>query len=72
VTALNLDQRYPPLSFSPIRNALVGSGLSENEADIADVGDWHLDIDHKVLHWESYIKAGYYVGTLVAYPNIWT
>jgi Galactokinase galactose-binding signature len=69
VTAQNLDQRYPSLSFSPIRSAMVGSGLSENEADITDISEWHLGIDHKVLHWESYVKAGYYVRNLVPYPE---
>ena len=64
MTVQNLDQRYSPQSFSPTHNALGGSGLSENEANIRDVGEWHLGIDNTVLHWESYVKAGYYVGTL--------
>jgi hypothetical protein len=63
ITAHNLDQRYPPRSFSPVRNALTGSGLSESEADTREPGEWHLGINHEVLHWESYVKAGYYVGT---------
>jgi hypothetical protein len=45
----------------------MGGGLSENDADIKE---WHISIDHKVLRWESYVKAGYYVGTPLAYQNV--
>jgi hypothetical protein len=31
-----------------------GTKLSENEADIKEVGEWHPGIDKNVLHWESY------------------
>jgi hypothetical protein len=34
------------------------------------MGEWHLDIDKKELRWESYVKAGYYVGALIAHPII--
>jgi hypothetical protein len=58
VAVQNLDQRYPPQFFSPICKAFVGTKLSENEADIKEVGEWHLGLDKKVLHWE-----------VVAYPQ---
>jgi hypothetical protein len=41
----------------------------ENEAGIGDAGEWHLDIDKKELRWESYVKAGYYVGFPITIPN---
>jgi hypothetical protein len=41
---------YPP-QF--ICKAFVDTKLSENEADIKEIGKWHLGIDKKVLHWES-------------------
>jgi hypothetical protein len=70
VAVRNFDQRYPPQSFSPICKALVSTKLSENEADVNEAGEWHLGIDKKVLPWESYVKAGYYVHTrVVAYPQ---
>jgi hypothetical protein len=58
----------------PFSKALVGTNLSENKADIKEVCEWHLGIDKKVLHWESYVKAGYYVRTRVGHgtPKSWT
>jgi hypothetical protein len=39
------------------------SGGNDVPEDIVHVEEWHLDIDTKQLRWESYVKAGYYVGT---------
>lgn len=60
VRVQNLDHRFPPQSFSPLSTPSVGSEVVENEAGVRDAGGWHLDIDKKELHWESYVKAGYY------------
>jgi len=50
----------------------VGTKLSDNEADIRDVDEWHLGVDKNVLRWESYVKAGFYVRTqVVAHPQNW-
>jgi galactokinase len=65
VNAQNFDYRFPPRSFSPVR---VPSASGEVLQNVGDVGEWHLDIDPKELRWESYVKAGYYVGALIASP----
>jgi hypothetical protein len=65
-----VQSRSEVQSFSPICRALVGTKLSENEVDIKEAGEWHPGVDKKVLHWDSYVKAGYYVRTrVVAYPQ---
>lgn len=65
-----VQSRSEVQSFSPICKALVGTKLSENEVDIKEAGEWHLSVNKKVLHWDSYVKAGYYVPTrVVAYPQ---
>lgn len=69
VRVQNLDHRFPPQSFSPLSTPSVGSEVVENEAGVRDAGEWHLDIDKTELHWESYVKAGYYVSTIIAYPT---
>lgn|SRR6267142_7265989 len=68
VSAENLDHRFPPRSFSPVRNFSVGREVED--VRVGDIGEWHLDIDKKELRWESYVKAGYYVGALMAHPII--
>ena len=70
MNAQNLDDRFPPRTFSPVRSPSAGSGVLEHEARVGDVGEWHLDIDRKEHRWESYVKAGYYVGVPTTYPKI--
>jgi galactokinase len=70
VSVQNLDHRFPPRSFSPVCNHSVGREVVENEVGVEDMGEWHLDIDKTELRWESYVKAGYYVGALIAHPII--
>jgi hypothetical protein len=48
---------------------LVGGRVSESEVGIRNDGEWLLDIDKNELRWESYVKAGYYVGFLTAFPT---
>ena len=67
VSAENLDHRFPPRTFSPVYNLSVGREVVENEG-VGDIGEWNLDIDKKELRWEGYVKAGYYVGALMAHP----
>ena len=69
VRVQNLEHRFPPQSFSPLYTPSVDSEVVENEAGVRGAGGWHLDIDKKELHWESYVKAGYYVSTTIAYPT---
>ena len=47
VTAQNVDSKYTRQTFAPVKG---------------DDGGWSLEIDRTQLRWESYIKAGYYVG----------
>ncbi|KIY43966.1 Galactokinase [Fistulina hepatica ATCC 64428] len=49
VDAQNLSAQYPNAFFAPI-----------DSGSDAQVHKWVLDIDTKELHWESYVKAGYY------------
>ena len=53
VTAENQNSRYTRQTFAPM--------LDEGN------GEWLLDIDKEQLRWESYVKAGYYVGVDVVY-----
>lgn len=70
VRAQNLEHRFPPQSFSPLSIPSVSSEVVGNEAGVRGAGEWHLDIDKKELRWESYVKAGYYVSTIIACPTI--
>ena len=54
VNAQNRLEKYVPARFTPTRRP------SQSAAEAVRVEEWHLDIDQKVLHWESYVKAGYY------------
>ena len=67
--AQNLDPRFPSQSFSPLPTPSVDSEVAGNEVGVRGGGEWHLDIDTKELRWESYVKAGYYVSTVIAYPT---
>ena len=53
VTAENQNNRYTRQTFAPM--------LDESN------DEWRLDIDKEQLRWESYVKAGYYVGVDVVY-----
>jgi galactokinase len=64
VVAENLHGKYPRQAFKPARKLSVTgtSGTKDIPEDAVHVEEWHLDIDTKQLRWESYVKAGYYVG----------
>ena len=57
VVAQNLAKKYGPQAFAPL---LQSDKLAASEDAVRA---WKLDIDTKELHWESYVKAGYYVRT---------
>ncbi|KAI4522171.1 Galactokinase [Schizophyllum commune Loenen D] len=54
VVAQNLAKKYGPQAFAPL---LQSDKLAASEDAVRA---WKLDIDTKELHWESYVKAGYY------------
>ncbi|KAI0248884.1 Galactokinase [Lactifluus subvellereus] len=60
VDAQNLHHKYLPRSFSPICKSFVSGKLSQDTVDVGHPREWHLEIDKSELHWESYVKAGYY------------
>ncbi|KAL1671048.1 GHMP kinase [Schizophyllum commune] len=61
VVAQNLAKKYGPQAFAPL---LQSDKLAASEDAVRA---WKLDIDTKELHWESYVKAGYYVRVLNEY-----
>ncbi len=52
----------------------TGGPTAAEEADAAETvhaaSAWQLDIDKSELRWESYVKAGYYVSTLLVCCSI--
>jgi galactokinase len=66
VTAENLHGKYARQTFVPARKLSVTgtSGGKDVPEGAVHAEEWHLDIDTKQLRWESYVKAGYYVGPL--------
>jgi hypothetical protein len=64
VVAENLHRKYPRQTFVPARKSSIAgtSGAKNIPDDAVHIEEWHLDIDTKQLRWESYVKAGYYVG----------
>jgi galactokinase len=65
VVAENLHSKYTRQVFIPAKKLGVAdtSGGKDVLEDAVHVEQWHLDIDTNQLRWESYVKAGYYVGT---------
>lgn len=63
--AENLHSKYTRQVFIPAKKPGVtdASGGKDIPEDAVHVEQWHLDIDTNQLRWESYVKAGYYVGT---------
>ncbi|KAF9001591.1 galactokinase gal [Cyathus striatus] len=59
VIAENLHTKYKGQEFAPIQKVQNGSDISEEQVHAEG---WHLDINTRELRWESYVKAGYYVG----------
>jgi galactokinase len=72
VVAENLHGKYSRQTFVPARKLSVAgtSGAKDIPEDDVHVEEWHLDIDTKQLRWESYVKAGYYVGGFFPVPVI--
>lgn len=56
--------KYTRQVFHPARKLSVSgtSGAKDVPEEAVHVEEWHMDIDTKQLKWESYVKAGYYVG----------
>ena len=61
VIAENLQTRYTRQAFAPTPKY---QGMEPSEEEVHAEG-WHLDINTKELRWESYVKAGYYVSSLI-------
>ncbi|TFY61255.1 hypothetical protein EVG20_g7125 [Dentipellis fragilis] len=53
VHAHNLQPQYKARSFAPMRRDSVSE-------DHVHLKEWDLAINRRELHWESYVKAGYY------------
>jgi len=66
VVAENLHGKYSRQTFVPARKLGIAgtSGAKDISEDAVHVEEWHLEIDTKQLRWESYVKAGYYVGVI--------
>ena len=61
----NLHPKYPRSSFTPVKNRLQYSDPNSDPAEeVNDLEPWSLEIDTSHLRWESYIKAGYHVGSI--------
>ncbi|KAF8754370.1 Galactokinase [Rhizoctonia solani] len=80
IHAQNIDGRYNDEAFKPERVPVKSHGgpgrramgqtveaMEENRR--SQPKEWHLGIDTSSLRWESYVKAGYYVGNQHSNPG---